>query len=99
MDQPVNLAIVDELEKSFTDYHRSYHEKGIMVEEFDEYGPTRRTLRQFSKATDDIVSLVRDIMLPNPDVSIFPILWELITKLPGAACSIYLSRPGQRHVP
>jgi transaldolase len=68
MDQPVNLAIVDELERLFTDFHRSYHEKGMMVEEFDDYGPTLRTLRQFSKAADDIVSLVRDIMLPNPDV-------------------------------
>ena len=36
--------------------------------EFDDFGATRRTLRQFCKATDDLVALVRDIMIPNPDV-------------------------------
>jgi transaldolase len=68
MDQEVDPSIVMELENKFTDFRRSYSEDGIKIEEFDEFGPTRRTLRQFSKAADDIVALVRDIMLPNPDV-------------------------------
>jgi transaldolase len=37
------------------------------VAEFDAFGATRRTLRQFSKATDDLVAMVREIMLPEFD--------------------------------
>jgi transaldolase len=69
MDKKVDPSIVEELDRKFTDFHRSYYEDGMRLEEFDDFGPTRRTLRQFAKATDDIVLLVRDIMLPNPDVS------------------------------
>jgi transaldolase len=69
MDKKVDPSIVEELDRKFTDFHRSYYEDGMGLEEFDDFGPTRRTLRQFAKATDDIVLLVRDIMLPNPDVS------------------------------
>jgi transaldolase len=67
MDDPVDPGIVAELEKKFVDFRRAYDEKGMKPEEFDEYGATRRTLRQFCKATDDLVSLVRDFMIPNPD--------------------------------
>ncbi len=68
MGKKVDPSIVDELEKKFTDFHRSYYEDGMRLEEFDDFGPTRRTLRQFAKATDDIVTLVRDIMIPNPEI-------------------------------
>jgi transaldolase len=68
MDKEVDPSIVEELERKFTDFHRSYDEDGMQVEEFDDFGPTRRTLRQFAKATDDIVSLVRDIMIPDPEI-------------------------------
>jgi transaldolase len=68
MGKPVDPSIIDELDRKFPDFHRSYHEDGMRVVEFDDFGPTRRTLRQFAKATDDIVALVREIMIPNPDV-------------------------------
>ena len=68
MEKEVEGWIVDELDRKFVDFHRSYYEDGMRVEEFDDFGPTRRTLRQFSKAADDIVTLVRDIMIPNPDI-------------------------------
>lgn len=68
MDKAVAPEIIEELELKYMDFHRAYHEDGMRVEEFNDFGPTRRTLRQFSKATDDIVTLVRDIMIPNPDV-------------------------------
>jgi hypothetical protein len=35
---------------------------------FDEFGATRRTLRQFCKAADDITNLIRDMMDPNQDL-------------------------------
>jgi len=68
MDKEVDPAFVAELERKFTDFRRAYYEDGMRVEEFDDFGPTRRTIRQFSKATDDIITLVRDILIPNPDI-------------------------------
>lgn len=67
MDRPVEPGILQELEKKFVDFRRAYTEDGMKVVEFDGFGATRRTLHQFSKATDDLVTLVRDFLLPNPD--------------------------------
>jgi transaldolase len=67
MDRPVNPAVVAELEEKFAEFRKAYDEKGMGVAEFDGYGATRRTLRQFCKATDDLVALIRDSMIPNPD--------------------------------
>ena len=68
MDRPVPPHIVEELQAKFTDFRRAYEEDGMSVAEFDDFGATRRTLRQFCKATDDVSALVRDTMIPNPDV-------------------------------
>jgi transaldolase len=67
MDIPVQPEIVEELETKFEEFRRAYEENGMNVQEFDEYGATRRTLRQFCKATDDLTALIRDVMIPNPD--------------------------------
>jgi len=63
MDKPVDAAIITELEKKFVDFRRAYDEKGMTVEEFDGFGPTVRTLRQFSQATTDLILKIRDMML------------------------------------
>jgi transaldolase len=68
MDQPVERRVVDELNRKFTDFRRAYEEDGLVVDEFDSYGATRRTLRQFISACHDLDGIVRDFMLPNPDV-------------------------------
>ena len=68
MDRPVDPAILSELSEKFEDFRRAYAEDGLKPIEFDEFGATRRTLRQFSKATDDLVAVIRDILIPNPDV-------------------------------
>jgi transaldolase len=67
IDKPVTADIVEELGRKFVDFQRSYTEKGISVAEFDSFGPTRRTLRQFITACHDLDGVVRDIMLPNQD--------------------------------
>jgi len=66
--KPVAAEIVEELGRKFGDFRRAYSENGIAVAEFDSFGPTRRTLRQFIGACHDLDGVVRDIMLPNPDV-------------------------------
>jgi len=66
MDDPVDPRILAELEK-FPDYRRASTEKGLSPAEFDSFGATRRTLRQFLAASSDLSALIRDFMLPNPD--------------------------------
>ena len=68
MDTPVDPAIVDELYTKFADFRHAYDEDGMTVAEFDRFPSTARTLRQFAKAADDLVTLIRDMMQPNPDV-------------------------------
>jgi transaldolase len=67
IDDPVNPKIIEELNRKFADFHRASTEGGIAIEEFDSFGPTRRTLRQFITACQDLDALVRDILIPNPD--------------------------------
>jgi transaldolase len=69
MDQPVERRMIEELNRKFADFRRAYEEGGLVVDEFDSYGATRRTLRQFITACHDLDGVVRDFMLPNPDVS------------------------------
>ncbi len=66
IDKPVDRRIVDALTK-FGDFRRAYTEDGLAVDEFDGFGATRRTLRQFIAACHDLDALIRDFMLPNPD--------------------------------
>jgi transaldolase len=67
IDTPVDDAVVDNLHRRFEDFRRAYDVDGLRVEQFDDFGPTRRTLRQFLSAGDDLRRLVRDVMIPNPD--------------------------------
>jgi transaldolase len=67
IDQPVAATIVDDLLKRFADFRRAYREDGLSVSEFDTYGATLRTLRQFTAACADLNALVRDFLIPNPD--------------------------------
>jgi transaldolase len=65
---PVDRKIVNELEKKFLDFRRAYYENGLSVEEFDSFPPTRRTLRQFTGACSELEALIRDFLVPNPDI-------------------------------
>jgi transaldolase len=66
MDTPAAPSVVEELTEHFEDFRRAYDEGGLRVEEFDTYGATARTLRQFCKATEDLAALIRDFMSPDP---------------------------------
>ena len=66
IDDPVDKRILDQLLLHFPDFRRAYSEDGIAVEDFDSFGATRRTLRQFIAAVADLDALVRDVMLPDP---------------------------------
>jgi transaldolase len=64
---PVDPRVVDDLYRRFEDFRLAYDDGGLTPEGFDTYGPTRRTLRQFLAAGSDLGSVVRDVVLPNPD--------------------------------
>ncbi len=67
IDDPVDPKVVSQLLTHFPDFRRAYSEDGLSIEEFDHFGPTLRTLRQFIAACGDLAALVRDVMVPNPD--------------------------------
>ncbi len=68
MQNPVSEQIVDELCRSFPDFRRAYDADGLKPEEFDSFGATARTLRQFIASYEELAAVVRDFMLPNPDL-------------------------------
>ncbi|HEU5088022.1 MAG TPA: transaldolase family protein [Roseiflexaceae bacterium] len=68
MHIPVDQKIVDTLYERIPDFRRSYEPDGMTVEEFDSYGPTVRTLRSFIEGWHTFVGVIRDLMLPNPDM-------------------------------
>ncbi len=67
MRNAVDPAIVAALLQHFPDFHRAYDQDGMSVANFDSYGATARTLRSFLGSYSDLLSFVRDLMLPDPD--------------------------------
>ncbi len=68
INDPVDPKILDELNRKFPEFRRAYDEKGLTVEEFDDYGAVRRTLRSFISGYEDLLKLVRDGRSPDPDI-------------------------------
>jgi transaldolase len=64
---PVDPEIIAELSKKFPDFVKGCDEKGMKPEEFDNFGATRRTLLGFLGSYADLLAVIRDIMIPNPD--------------------------------
>ena len=52
--------------RALADFRRAYDPDGITVDEFDSYGATVRTLREFIASYQELVAVMRDFMLPNP---------------------------------
>lgn len=68
MQIPVSEEILEALYTKLPDFRRAYDENGMSVEEFDTFGATVRTLRSFIEGYYSFVALIREFMLPNPDV-------------------------------
>jgi transaldolase len=67
MQNPVPEKILQELRDCFPDFRRAYDSDGMKPEEFDSFGATVRTLRQFIASYEELAAMVRELMLPNPD--------------------------------
>lgn len=67
MQNPVDPKIIAELYDLVPDFRRAYDEDGLSIREFDSYGATARTLRGFNDHYHELLAIVRDFMVPNPD--------------------------------
>lgn len=67
IDTPVDPEIIAELKKLGREFDKAYEPDGMTPAEFDTYGATVRTLRQFLAANAELEAFVRDVTLPNPD--------------------------------
>jgi transaldolase len=68
IEEPVEPRLVDDLLRQIPDFALAYEPDALPIEAFDGYGATRRTLRTFVGSYHELVGVVRDSMLPNPDL-------------------------------
>jgi transaldolase len=68
MQNPVEARIVESMYHLIPDFRRAYEPDGLSIAEFDDYGATARTLRAFISSYHDLMNLIRDFMIPNPDI-------------------------------
>ena len=68
INDPVDPKIIAELLKKFPDFKKGYEEKGMKPAEFEHYGSFRRTLLAFLAGYADLVSVIRHIMISDPDI-------------------------------
>jgi transaldolase len=68
IDVPVDQHLIDDLAARIPDFRRAYEPDGLSPEEFAGYGATARTLRGFVQSYHDLQGVVRDILMPNPDL-------------------------------
>ena len=60
--------ILSALQTRVPEFVKAYEEEGLPIADFEVFGATRRTLRQFIAAVGDLNRLVRDVLLPDPDM-------------------------------
>ncbi len=64
IDDPVDPVIIETLLDRVPEFARAYNEDGMAPAEFEHFGATVRTLRQFLEADAQLDALVRDIIIP-----------------------------------
>ncbi|MDH2444893.1 transaldolase family protein [Amnibacterium sp. CER49] len=64
IDEPVDPEIIATLRERVPEFVRAYDEDGMTIAEFERFGATVRTLRQFLEADAQLDALVRDILIP-----------------------------------
>ncbi len=68
IDDEIDPRMIEELRRKFPDFGRAYDEDGMRAEEFESFGATRRTLRGFIDSYVELTGLIRNIMIPDPDI-------------------------------
>jgi transaldolase len=65
IDEPVDPEILAALHE-IADFRAAFEPDGMTSAEFEGFGATRRTLRQFLAACAELEGVVRDVLLPEP---------------------------------
>ena len=65
IDEPIDASILTALH-AIPDFVRAYEVDGMTPAEFDDFGATRTTLRQFLEADEALDQIVRDVIVPAP---------------------------------
>ena len=65
IDLPVDPEILASL-STIPDFVRAYAVDGMTPAEFDTFGATLKTLRQFLEADAELDAIVRDVLVPAP---------------------------------
>ncbi|QQS02490.1 MAG: transaldolase family protein [Austwickia sp.] len=65
MDVPVDPAVVETLSTQMPEFRKAYDVDGMTPEEFDSFGATRKTLRQFLAADAELEQIVVDVLVPK----------------------------------
>jgi transaldolase len=68
MQNPVDPAIIKEMLTKIPDFRKAYEPDGMTIDDFDTYGATVRTLRGFVGSYHEVQGVIREFMLPNPDI-------------------------------
>ena len=63
IDLPVDPRIIEAL-NTMPEFRKAYEPDGMTSAEFDDFGATRKTLRQFLGADEELDQIVRDILIP-----------------------------------
>ncbi len=64
---PVPQAYLEELSERCPEFVKAYEPDGLAVGEFADYGATARTLRAFVASYWELVAMIDELMIPNPD--------------------------------
>jgi transaldolase len=67
MEDPVPPVHLDAMRRQLPDFVRAFEPDGLSLDDFDTWAPTVRTLRAFIGSYHELLHLVTDAMLPNPD--------------------------------
>lgn len=63
INNTVDSKIIEQLSKHFVDFNKAYNEDGMTVEQFDTYGAVNKTLLSFLSGYDDLIKIIREIMI------------------------------------
>ena len=63
IDKPVDSQIIEQLSTYIPDFNKAFKPDGMTVEEFEGFGPTSKTLLQFLGGYDELIAMIRGIMI------------------------------------
>ena len=63
IDKPVDPQIIAQLSAHLPEFNKAYQPDGLMPAEFETYGATCRTLLQFLGGYDELINIIRKVMI------------------------------------